>query len=125
MIKIFLSGFCKLLNCPTEVLKNIIQLMRFEIQPELVTQNKLKWSLSLCMTIPPFAVNTFPVGQAGIMGNKEKILVFMQLTRANNDRIPPHQDPMSLVIPVIYNINQNQTMLANLDKGIHNPNLNQ
>ena len=98
--------------------------MRFEIQPELVTQNKLKWSLSLCMTIPPFAVNTFPVGQAGIMGNKEKILVFMQLTRANNPDILPHQDPMSLEIPVIYNINQNQTMLANLDKGIHNPNLN-
>ena len=50
--------------------------MRFEIQPELVTQHKLKWSLSLCMTIPPFAVNTFPVGHAGIMDNKEKILAW-------------------------------------------------
>ena len=40
----FLSGFCRLLNCPTEVLKNIIQLMRYELQPELVTQNKLKSS---------------------------------------------------------------------------------
>merc|ERR1712227_332988 len=58
----------------------------------------------------------------GIMGNKEKILIFMGLTRANI-QLPPNQDPMSLVIPVIYNISQNQTMLANLEKGINNPNL--
>jgi len=118
----FLSGFCRLLNCPTEVLKNIVQLMKFEIQPELVVQSKLKWTISLCLTIPPFAPNVFPVGQAGIMGNKEKILIFMQLTRANI-QMPQHQDPVSIVIPVIYNISQNQTMLANLEKGINNPNL--
>ena len=101
----FLSGFCKLLNCPTEVLKNIVKLMRYELQPELVVQEKLKWTISLCLTIPPFAPNVFPVGQAGFMGNKEKILIFLQLTRANI-QLPPNQDPMSLVIPVIYNINQ-------------------
>ena len=118
----FLSGFCKLLNCPSEALKNIVQLMRYELQPELVMQNKLKWSISLCLTIPPFAPNVFPVGQAGIMGNTDKILIFMQLTRANI-QLPPNQDPLSIVIPVIYNIKQNQTMLANLEKGINNPNL--
>ena len=57
--------------------------MRFEVQPELVGQNNLKWSISLCLTIPPVAPNVFPVGQAGIIGNKEKILIFMHLARAN------------------------------------------
>ena len=89
--------------------------MRFEVQPELVTQSKLKWAVSLCLTMPPVAPNVFPVGQAGIIGNKEKILIFLQLTRANI-QLPPNQDPMSLVIPVIYNIRENQTMLANLEK---------
>ena len=76
-------GFCRLLHCPPDTLKNIIQLMRFEVQPELVVQNNLKWSISLCLTIPPVAPNVFPVGQAGTIGNKEKILIFMHLTRAN------------------------------------------
>ena len=79
----FLSGFCRLLHCPQDTLKNIVQLMRYEVQPELVVQNKLKWSVSLCLTMPPVAPNVFPVGQAGIIGNKEKILIFLQLTRAN------------------------------------------
>ena len=96
--------------------------MRYELHPELVAQNKLKWAISLCLTIPPFAPNVFPVGQAGIMGNADKILIFMQLTRANV-QLPPNQDPVSIVIPVIYNIKQNQTMLANLDKGIGNQHL--
>ena len=118
----FLSGFCRLLNCPQETLKNIVQLMRLELQPELVVQNKLKWSISLCLTIPPVAPNVFPVGQAGIIGNKEKILIFMQLTRANIN-LPPGQEPLTIVVPVIYNIAQNHTSLASLQKELNNPTL--
>ena len=83
-----ISGFCRLLHCPSDTLKNIIQLMKFEVQPELVVQNSLKWNISLCLTIPPVAPNIFPVGQPGIIGNKEKILIFMHLSRAN---LPPGQ----------------------------------
>ena len=55
--------------------------MKFEVHPELASQ--LKWNISLCLTIPPVAPNVFPVGQAGIICNKEKILIFMHLTRSN------------------------------------------
>ena len=68
------------------------------------------------------APNVFPVGQAGIIGNKEKILIFMQLTRANV-QLPPGQEPLSVVVPVIYNISQNQTILASLQKELNNPSL--
>ena len=141
----FLSGFCRLLHCPQvnkcfgilsnmvvclynnfiliqETLQNIVQLMRFEVQPELVTQSKLKWAVSLCLTMPPVAPNVFPVGQAGIIGNKEKILIFLQLTRANV-ALQPGQDPLTVVVPVIYNIGQNQTMLASLQKELNNASL--
>jgi len=118
----FLSGFCRLLHCPQETLQNIVQLMRFEVQPELVTQSKLKWAVSLCLTMPPVAPNVFPVGQAGIIGNKEKILIFLQLTRANV-ALQPGQDPLTVVVPVIYNISQNQTMLASLQKELNNASL--
>ena len=96
--------------------------MRFEVQPELVTQSKLKWAVSLCLTMPPVAPNVFPVGQAGIIGNKEKILIFLQLTRANV-ALQPGQDPLTVVVPVIYNISQNQTMLASLQKELNNASL--
>lgn len=118
----FISGFCRLLSCHIEPLKNIIQLMRYELSPELVVTNKLKWTVSLCLTIPPVAPTVFPVGQLGIMGNEQKILIFMQLTRANVS-LPPGQDPVSLVVPVIYNISQNQTILAALQKEMNNPSL--
>jgi len=118
----FLSGFCRLLHCPQETLKNIVQLMRYEVMPELVVQGNLKWSVSICLSIPPVAPNVFPVGQAGIIGNKEKILIFMQLTRANV-QLPPGQEPLSVVVPVIYNISQNQTILASLQKELNNPSL--
>jgi len=118
----FLSGFCRLLHCPQETLKNIVQLMRYEVMPELVVQGNLKWAVSLCLTIPSVAPNLFPVGQAGIIGNKDKILIFMQLTRANV-QLPPGQEPLSVVVPVIYNINQNQTILASLQKELNNPSL--
>ena len=80
------------------------------------------WSISLCLTIPPVAPNVFPVGQAGIIGNKEKILIFMQLTRANIN-LPPGQEPLTIVVPVIYNISQNHTSLASLQKELNNPTL--
>jgi len=118
----FLSGFCRLLHCPQETLKNIVQLMRYEVMPELVVQGNLKWAVSICLSIPPVAPNVFPVGQAGIIGNKEKILIFMQLTRANV-QLPPGQEPLSVVVPVIYNISQNQTILASLQKELNNPSL--
>jgi len=78
--------------------------------------------VSLCLTMPPVAPNVFPVGQAGIIGNKEKILIFLQLTRANV-QLQPGQDPLSVVVPVIYNISQNQTMLASLQKELNNQTL--
>ena len=88
-----------------EILKNIAQLMRYEVQPELVSQSNLKWSVPLCLTMPPVAPNVFPVGQAGIIANKEKILIFLQLTRANVDLQP------------------NATMLASLQKELKNQTL--
>jgi len=113
-------GFVRLLHSQPETLKALIQLMRFEVQPELVQQSNLKWNISLCLTFPPVAPNVFPVGQAGILGTKEKILIFMQLTRVNQ---PPGQDPISLAIPIVYNTASNQTSVASLER-LNNPALN-
>lgn len=113
-------GFVRLLHSPPERLKALIQLMRFEVQPELVQQSNLKWNISLCLTFPPVAPQVFPVGQAGILGAKEKILIFMQLTRVNQ---PPGQDPISIAIPIVYNTASNQTSVASLER-LNNPSLN-
>ena len=75
--------------------------MRFEVHPEQIAQNNLKWSISLCLTIPPVAPNVFPVGQAGFISNKEKFLIFMHLTRVNT---PPGQVRPFLFLVVFTNI---------------------
>ena len=55
--------------------------MRYEMQPETVQSNNLKWSCKLCLTMPPAAPPLIPLGQPGLLTLKEKMLLFLQLTR--------------------------------------------
>ena len=49
--------------------------------PQAVTQDNLKWSIRLCLTVHPAAPNLLPVGQPGLLRVKEKMLMFFLLTR--------------------------------------------
>ena len=51
------------------------------MQPETVQSNNLKWSCKLCLTMPPAAPPLIPLGQPGLLTLKEKMLLFLQLTR--------------------------------------------
>ena len=89
--------------------------MRYEVKPETVTSNNLKWTCKLCLTMPPAAPKLIPLGQPGLLTLKEKMLLFLQLTRVNTPSTPSpsnKQPPLSFVIPLVYDINSNQTSVA-------------
>lgn len=71
-----LCGFGRTLNLPPLVLKDVVQLMRLDLAPELMPG--LKWNLQFCMRVPPSASpQIVPVGNPAVMMCREKILFFV------------------------------------------------
>lgn len=81
--------------------------------PETVMRDNLKWSIRLCLTVPPAAPGLMPIGQPGLLRANDKMLMFFHLTRANiSALLPPFVEPLSVVVPIVYDIDQNQTTVA-------------
>ena len=95
-----------------KLFSDIVAIMRYELQPETVTN--LKWTPKLCLTMPPAAPPLIPLGQPGLLTLKEKMLLFLQLTRTNlpPGSLPANKEPLSFVIPLVYDIKMNQTSVA-------------
>lgn len=72
-----LSGFGCMLNVPLNVLKDFIQIMRYELIPGLVQQQGLKWAVQWCLRIPPSATPIAPTGMAAVLVFRSKILFFV------------------------------------------------
>merc|ERR1719184_443689 len=118
------TAFCRMLLSPINALKDIIAIMLYEITPDIVTKNGLKWACRLCLTLPPAAPPIMPLGQPGVLRLKEKMLLFLHLTKVNNPPPPPQMgvngsiiaapqpEPLSVVIPIVYDIQNNQTTVA-------------
>lgn len=72
-----LSGFGRMLNVRFKVLKDFVQIMKLELVPGLVQQQQLKWSVQLCLRIPPSAGPIVPPGTEGVHVCRSKILFFV------------------------------------------------
>ena len=77
--------------------------------PETVAQNNLKWSIRICLTVPPAAPNLIPIGQPGLLRIREKMLMFFHLTHTGMP--PPNGEPLSVVVPIVYDIENNSTSI--------------
>lgn len=106
-----MTAFIKIIQCPIEPLKDILNIMRYEMMPEMVAANNYKWTCRLCLTVPPSAPPIIPLGQPGLLRLKEKMLLFLHIIRANVT-LPPDKEPQSVVIPLVYDITLNQTTVA-------------
>ncbi|KAI4459735.1 mediator complex subunit [Holotrichia oblita] len=107
-----LCGFCSMLNVPVNVLKDFVQIMRLDMLPGLVQQQGFKWSVQWMLRIPPSAIQLVPTGMAGILVYKNKILIFLQITRILGPQYPSNADPPTLVLPLVYDTSTNITQLA-------------
>lgn len=70
-------GFCCMLNVPIDVLKNFIQIMRLDLMPGLAQQQGFKWAVQWMLRIPPSAIPIVPIGMAGVLVYRNKILFFV------------------------------------------------
>ncbi|KAL1123440.1 hypothetical protein AAG570_002520 [Ranatra chinensis] len=111
-----LSGFGRMLNVPHNVLKDFVQIMRLELMPGLIQQQQLKWSVQWCLRIPA-ATLIAPTGQAAVLVCRQKILFFvsllvwvLQITRVGVSYTG--LEPVSLVLPLVYDVESNVTQLA-------------
>uniref|UniRef100_A0A1A9V3Z5 Mediator of RNA polymerase II transcription subunit 14 n=1 Tax=Glossina austeni TaxID=7395 RepID=A0A1A9V3Z5_GLOAU len=105
-----LHGFSRVLSCAPQVLKDFLQIMRLEMNPDL-GGDQIKWTVQFCMRVPPSAAPIVPIGSPGVLMVRLKILFFLQITR-----IPYNgkewKDSPSLVLPMVYDLSSNLTQLA-------------
>jgi len=66
-----------MLNVRLKVLKDFVQIMKLELVPGLAQQQQLKWSVQLCLRIPPSAGPIVPPGTEGVHVCRSKILFFV------------------------------------------------
>lgn len=126
-----------MLNVRFKVLKDFVQIMKLELVPGLVQQQQLKWSVQLCLRIPPSAGPIVPPGTEGVHVCRSKILFFvstpsnyhaqiticrkslreltsayflqLQITRIG---MSYQGETPSLVLPFVYDVTTNITQLA-------------
>ena len=65
-----------MLSIPPPLLKDLIQIMRLELMPEL-TQG-FKWNVQFCLRVPPSASPIVPVGTPAVVICRSKILFFVR-----------------------------------------------
>lgn len=106
-----LSGFGRMLNVPINVIKDFVQIMRYELAPNLIQQQQLKWAVQWSLRIPPSATQIVPIGQPGVLVCRNKVLFFLQITRIGV-QYPAGVEPPSLVLPLVYDVSTNMTQVA-------------
>ncbi|KAJ6633734.1 Mediator of RNA polymerase II transcription subunit 14 [Pseudolycoriella hygida] len=105
-----LSGFTRMLNVPSQVLKDFIQIIRVELMPDIL--QGLKWHVQFCLRVPPSAAPIVPVGNPAIHIVRLKILFFLQITRIPYLPQMDWKDSPSLVLPMVYDVSSNITQIA-------------
>ncbi|CAG2161554.1 unnamed protein product [Oppiella nova] len=109
-------AYNRILNAPMKILKDCIQLMRLEMGNlsfyEQFPDRTLKWSLQWCLTIPPAAPSIGPPGMSACLMFKNKMLIFIQFTRMQIPGHPINAEPLSIIVPFIYDMSTHNIQVA-------------
>lgn len=106
-----LCGFVRMLNVPINVLRDFVSIMRLELAGPSALGGSLKWAVQWSLRIPPSATPIVPIGMAGLLVCRNKILFFLHITRIGV-AYSPGVEPTSLVLPLVYDVTTNLTQLA-------------
>lgn len=102
-------AFCRLLNAPHHILRDLVQLMKLELMPNAFGQQTFKWSVQFCLTVPPSAPSIVPIGASSVLTARNKMLFFLYIRRLG---MLPEAEGASLVLPLVYDSINNVTQLA-------------
>ncbi|XP_058828466.1 mediator of RNA polymerase II transcription subunit 14 [Topomyia yanbarensis] len=104
------TSFTRMLNLPSQVMKDFIQIMRLDLLPELGQGNK--WNVQFILRMPPSATPIVPVGTTTILSHRQKILFFIQITRVPYLPNMEWKDSVNMLLPMVYDMTVNHTQLA-------------
>ena len=116
-----LKSFLMMLISPPHLLKDFIQLMRYEMK--VMRNTNVKWLMSLSLTVHPRA-SFAPAGMSSIIVKDDKVLVFIHLTQNQASAAIPQQQtqqqqqqhqsqPISIDIPLLLTPHLNTIDLLN------------
>lgn len=74
-----IHSFARMLNCPSPIIKDFIQIIRLELMPEMIMSHGLKWAVQLSMRVPPSTSTIMPTGSAAVMLHRTKTLFFVSI----------------------------------------------
>ncbi|CAG2223379.1 MED14 [Mytilus edulis] len=112
-------AFCRLIGTPIRVLKDCIEIMRMELCPD----NRHKWSVQWCLTVPPACAFVAPAGTPAVVFKKAtgKMLFMLQFTKnVQQGGI----EPQTIYTQLLYDINKNaieQMQGPNSARQLHTP----
>ncbi|XP_065086369.1 mediator of RNA polymerase II transcription subunit 14 [Ochlerotatus camptorhynchus] len=104
------TSFTRMLNLPSQVMKDFIQIMRMDLIPDLGQGNK--WNVQFILRMPPSGTPIVPVGTTTILSHRQKILFFIQITRIPYLPNMEWKDSVTMVLPMVYDMTVNHTSLA-------------
>ncbi|CAB3376625.1 Hypothetical predicted protein [Cloeon dipterum] len=106
-----LVSFARMLIAPYNVLKDVVQIIRFEMVPQIGLQQNWRWSVQWRLRNPPSNFGLIPIGVASFVICRQKVLFFLSITR-QGVQYPPGVEPPSFILPLVYDIVSNITQLA-------------
>lgn len=77
--QVSLQSFIKIFSVPPPVLKDLIQIVRLELQPDLCKPMGLNWKVQLCMRSSFIQMPMIPLGTAAVVYTKNKLLFFVSI----------------------------------------------
>ena len=86
-----MSSFLEFFKAPVRIMKDVIRILSLDLNSSLPSGSPpLKWTLNVCLTLPPQAPQIFPPGFCSvyIKPAMDKILLMLQL-----NRLPPAPAP--------------------------------
>ncbi|CAG7734428.1 unnamed protein product [Allacma fusca] len=117
-----LAAFARMISLPPRILRDCIQILRFQLCPSSGEHATRKWNVQLCLTVPHSSMPIIPQGMPAIVTSASKILIYLYLTRVqgsiatpgSSEEVDPSQPERLpfVVIPLIYESTTNITQLA-------------
>uniref|UniRef100_A0A8D8N5P3 Mediator of RNA polymerase II transcription subunit 14 n=2 Tax=Culex pipiens TaxID=7175 RepID=A0A8D8N5P3_CULPI len=104
------TSFTRMLNLSAQVMKDMMQIMRLDLMPEMGQGNK--WNVQFILRMPPSATPIVPVGTTTILSHRQKILFFIQITRVPYLPNMEWKDCVTMLLPMVYDMTVNHTQLA-------------
>lgn len=78
-----LLSFIRLFSVPPPVLKDLIQIIRYELKPELCKSMGFNWTIQICMRSSFNQLTIIPLGTPAVVITKNKLLFFVSFIQSS------------------------------------------